>query len=368
MEKRELVVFDIESTPNSFLVGFKSIVKGKVLQYQAYGEDARLSAVDIAKIKKILSSYTVIGFNSEKYDIPTLLFAMYGKTCKQIFKVGNEIIENAKPQWMSLRDFGVELPAYLSHIDISEVAKGVMISLKMYGARLHSKKLQDLPYEPTAILTPEQFEEVRLYNINDLDTTIDLYNVIIGDVELRFKLTDKYCINLMSKSDAQMAEAILVDSLKKAGVKVDTVKLPKGYTFKYELPKDRVKFKREDLQQLLVDIQKHDFVLDNNGSPLLPDWIKKLVIKIGDSSYNMGLGGLHSMEKKQVIIPPEGYVLRNVDVASYYPSMIISNNFYPKNFGKKFLDVYSAIKTERLHSKNMVSKISKEIKHLKSLL
>ena len=69
---------------------------------------------------------------------------MYGKTCKEIFKVSTEIIQENYPQWKSMKNFGIEALNNLTHIDISDPTPGVMIGLKMYMARIHSKKIQGL--------------------------------------------------------------------------------------------------------------------------------------------------------------------------------------------------------------------------------
>jgi hypothetical protein len=55
----------------------------------------------------------------------------------------------------------------MKHFDIQEPAPAVMISLKLYGGRLHSKKLQDLPIDPHATLTKDQTEILRKYCVND---------------------------------------------------------------------------------------------------------------------------------------------------------------------------------------------------------
>ena len=63
--RKPKVVFDIECNPNISHVGFKSLENGKVIQIETpMGEDESLSTEDITKLRKIMTSYTVIGFNS----------------------------------------------------------------------------------------------------------------------------------------------------------------------------------------------------------------------------------------------------------------------------------------------------------------
>ena len=118
-----------------------------------------------------------------------------------------------KISWQTKNKYGLE-EMFQNHFDISKPIVGVKISLKLYAARINTKTLKDLPYEPTTILTYDQMNEVCTYCINDLDMTIDLYNKIENRINLRRELSKKYNINLLSKSDAQIAEAIIKSELK----------------------------------------------------------------------------------------------------------------------------------------------------------
>ena len=77
------------------------------------------------------------------------------------------------------------------HIDLIEVAVGDC-SLKIYGGRLNSKRMQDLPIAPEQEILPEQREELRLYCLNDLDTTIDLFNALEGQLSIREQMEKIY--------------------------------------------------------------------------------------------------------------------------------------------------------------------------------
>ena len=345
--KKPIVVCDIESTPNSYLVGFKSFEKGTVVQIEVFGENNSLSVEDRKKLRQILSKYTIITFNGEKYDLPVILKSLEGITCNQIFKMGSEIISKNKPGWLSMKEYAVEWFPGLVHIDLVEPAPGVMVSLKMYGARLHSQKIQDLPYEFDKILTRSEFEEIKKYNVNDLDTTIDLYKRIKGAIDLRYDMSDLYQMNLLSKGDAQIAEAIMVTEIEKLGKKVKKTNFSKEYRINYTAP-ECIKFKTKELKELFESIKDEEFELDGTGKIKLPTWLTK-PLKIGNTKYKVGIGGLHSQEKSLVVVSDKKYIMRNADVASYYPSMIIEYRYYPEGLGEVFLDIYKKIYWERNH-------------------
>lgn len=76
--------------------------------------------------------------------------------------------------------------------------------------------------------------------------------------------------------------------------------------------------------------------------------------------YCVGVGGIHSVNKPEEIIPTNDQILSDIDVASLYPSMIIEHKFYPQHLGKEFLEVYSQIKEERIEAKHNGNKIKNE--------
>ena len=353
------VALDIESYPNYLLIAFKAIGNDKVVTFEIKGESNSLDNEQRNKLSKLLSSYVTFGFNSLNYDIPLILLALRGDTAKAICEAGNRIIEDNLPHWKSYDVFGIELPSKFSHYDISEVARGVRVSLKLYGGRINAPTLQDLPIEPNTTLTDEQMNAIKEYNVNDLDTTILLHENIKGDIELRENLSEIYGIDLRSKSDAQIAEAIIVkqvSALKKSVVA--KMNYPDDLKVKYKLP-DFIEFSTEKLQDLVSLIVNHDFEIDGRGSIVLPDSLSKTKIKIGGSEYQIGVGGLHSTEKSQVVTADEDYLIDS-DVTSYYPSIINTLNLHPKNMGSKFNEVYLNIFNERVKAKARMKELAKE--------
>ncbi len=337
----EKVTFDIECGPNYFLVGFmKEDGDVKQIMFQD-----KISEADRALLRSIVRKYTLIGFNSERYDIPMLVAAYKKMNVEKLFRLSNRLVKNDVRWWEHKFSFRVD------HIDIREPAPGVMVSLKLYGTRLHSKKIQDLPYAYDKILTSEQIKEVAKYNVNDLQITWDLYHAIEDRIHLREAMSEQYKLDLRSKSDAQIAEVVLSTELERAGVDVQRPDVPlKVY---YRAPK-HIAFRSEELQTLLSRLQDEGFRINRkNGQPIMPDWMKKYTVQIGETQFKVGLGGLHSQEKQLVV--ENG--MRNADVASYYPSMMIQYGFYPPRFTRKFIEIYSRIYETRLKAKKKGDKV-----------
>ena len=71
----------------------------------------------------------------------------------------------------------------------------------------------------------------------------------------------------------------------------------------------------------------------------------------------MGIGGLHSTESGRSVHSDHEYVLVDADVASQYPSIILQTGLTPMSLGEPFLEVYGAIKDERLVAKRAKDKV-----------
>lgn len=350
-----LVVLDLEIYPNYSLFAFKNIDNNRVICLEIKGQDSCLDQSSLKKLNSIMHKRTTFGFNSRNYDLPLILYALRGRTAFEIYKMGNSIIENNIPGWKIMKDFGLFKPDGIKHFDIQEPAPGVRVGLKLYGGRMHSRRLQDLPIEPGTILTEREMEETRLYCINDLDTTIDLFRKIEPEIQLRSDMSKKYKQDLMSKSDAQIAEAVIKSELQKimgSKRRLKAPTIPEGKTFRYEVP-DYISFESENLKLALETIRNHDFELDGRGSIKLPKELKSMKLKVGFSTYQLGVGGIHSTEKKQCIIPNANQFLIDKDVASYYPTIILTRKLFPKQLGESFLKVYKQIVDDRLSAKKI---------------
>lgn len=349
---KQRLVMDIECYRNYFLVMFRSIESGKVRYYdQFYGQ-----ALNTAEIRRILREFLIVTFNGNNYDLPMLALALTGVGCDALKRASDSIIVGNLRGWQFEQLHGVKIPQGIDHIDLIEPAFG-QGSLKLYGGRLHSQRLQDLPIEPDASISPDQRQQLISYCGNDLQTTIDLYNHMRPQIELREHMTKEYGVDLRSKSDAQIAEAVIRSQLTKIlGRTPQRPNIPKGTVLRYKAP-EFLKFKSATLQAKLRDIIASDFIIDENGSPIEPASLGGQTVCIGKGVYRLGIGGLHSSEVSTAHHADEQYMLVDRDVASYYPNIILLCRLYPKHLTEAFLTVYGRIVAQRLEakrSKNMV--------------
>jgi hypothetical protein len=346
---KEIVVFDTEILPSHFLFCAKRLSDGKVIRLWGHNPE------DMERLGLLIRNpnITWVSFNGIKFDMILIAAAIGGATVRELKALANDLINNSKPEWMALRDHALERPKCadgtpIDHIDLMEVAPGVMVSLKLYGSRMGSRSLVDMPFHHDDFLEDWQAEVLAEYCENDLEETTSLYRRLEQQIALRAEVGEKYGLDLRSKSDAQMAEAIIAKELKIG--RVGATPVPSTVTYKappFIQPQGMV------LQDILARVQKHQFKVNQaNGSVDLPDFLKDEPVLIGKGIYQMGIGGLHSQHDRCVLweATPE-FEIVDADVGSYYPNLILNANLVPRGLGVPFIRLYRNIVTDRLAAK-----------------
>ena len=356
-ENRPTCVMDTECYLNYWAIAFKCVDSGRTV-HLCRTKDKEL---DRARIAKIFKNWRVISFNGWNYDMPMITLAMSGATNGELKRASDEIITCDLRPWQFYEKYGVDLPNYLDHVDLMEVSPGspTKPSLKMYAGRLHSKRMQDLPFEPDRVLSAIDIVRLDEYHINDLDVTRDLYFELKPQIDLRAQMSEQYGTDLRSKSDAQVAEAVIkteIERLTKRRIYKPDIT---AGVFKYT-PPAWVRFETPEMQQVLAAIKRTNFIVKSNGVVEMPDTLADLEIRIGDGVYRMGIGGLHSSENRQVVIPDDDHMLIDEDCTSYYPSLILTNRWFPKHIGDAFLRIYQSIFERRIAAKKSGDKTTAE--------
>ena len=353
MSSRTKAVLDIECYQNYFLIAIKSMANGKVVTF----ERSSWTDFDVEQLNSVLRKYTIITFNGNRYDLLLLKGAIAGFDAAKLKVLSDGIIVNNTRAWDIESKYSLPQCKYIDHIDLIDVAPG-KASLKIYGGRLHSKRMQDLPIEPNAIIKQDERELLTNYCINDLDTTIDLFKRLGSQIDLREKMGEELGMDLRSKSDAQIAESVIkkqIEAIK--GTKIYRPELPDGYSFNYVPPKF-IKFKHPELVNALEVFKSEAFTLNEKGDAAEPEKVGKLKVKINQTIYQLGIGGIHSCEKKVNYITGTDYILVDRDVTSYYPNIILNQRLYPKHIGTEFLTAYKTIVEKRILAKRTGDKVT----------
>ena len=374
--KGGIMTFDLEVYNNYFLAAFKDYNSHKVVTFELF---PGTNCFDEHKLLWVLHNFCLIGFNSNKFDIPLIWMAMAGCTIDQIHEAVQLIIVNGYQPRDIEEYFNIKMGS-INTIDLMEVAP-LQGGLKTYGGRLHAKRLQDLPFDPDTTLTAKQAYIVKIYCVNDLDNTELLARKLSPQLSLRAAMSDQYKLDLRSKSDAQIAEAVITSEVKALnGYWAKRPKLAEGTVLRYNVP-DYVKFTSPELNNIVAQLSAAEFPLDGAGSPVWPEglgnlrekgtdskWHWMFKVKMGSSTYKIAMGGLHSTEKSVSHKADDEIMLIDRDVASYYPRIILNQRLYPTHLTNNFLNTYNSIVTERLAAKKRAGEIKKELQSLRKQL
>jgi hypothetical protein len=375
---RPALELDIENLFDFFQIKCKDRATGVIYNFPLYPGCDKL---DLPTLVDLLNRYTIYTFNGINYDLPILVLALYGATQAQLKEANDLLIVQRMKWWDMLRHYGIDIPQWIDHVDLFDVAPGVAIGLKMYMGRIHAPTMQDIPVPFDSPISPIERVNVSFYCDNDLDGTGLLREELAGRLQLREAISAQYGVDVRSKSDAQIAEAVIKAQLT---FTPDRRYIPHGYSFNYE-PPAYIRFVTPQLQELLRIASTAKFVVndreeaialgftaakatwlcDVDGNVLqweppkirtgvkIPRELAGLDIRIGQGVYRIGIGGLHSQESSVNYSTIPGVVtVKDVDVRSYYPSLILTLGMYPEQLGPGFQQIYRRVFDRRLAAKD----------------
>lgn len=364
MRERKTLIYDVELYPNCFLICLHQLETDKTIIF----EESDRSTIDRDRLRRIMLSHRVIGFNNMSYDDPIVWLFLNGADVRTLKRASDAII-NGRIKWWNVEDtLNVSIPYEYkkNRIDLIEPQPNPFASLKILHGRMHGATLQDLPYDPDVPLTFDEIDLLREYVVNDVTATKLLFEVLAEPIELREEMGRELGMDLRSKSDSQMGLAIIKKRVEvELGHKVEKARIPAGWRFRYDAP-TYLEFETPQLREILRKITEHDFYVKEDGKVDLPKWLSDTEIKIGETTYAMGIGGLHSTETNRAIISTDSDVALDFDVRSYYPEIILSLGLYPKATGPAFLKAYGGIRDDRVEAK--IKKLKTRDKGLKIAL
>lgn len=369
---KPLLVCDTECTPNFWSIGFLRVRDGQVLVF----EKSHRQKLDVDRLRAIMLTHTIITYNGMSYDMPMIWLAINGASNARLKEANDQIIGGRLRYWQVEEALGVSIPWKVSHIDLISVSpapptktggESFPVSLKTLQGRLHGKVMWDLPYAPDRRLSEAEMDVVLAYMTNDLDATYNVLLALKEPLELRAAAGADLGMNFMSKSDSQMGEAIIKKRVEQiTGERVQRVETLAGSTFPYRPPEFAKLFDDPRLVGLVRQLEDTRFIIQTTGKVDLPAWLEGKQIVIGETTYAMGIGGLHSTESNRALYADDDNVLIDVDVESQYPNIILSLGLYPKATGRAFLTAYSGIKADRVQAKERGKVIVRELDALRS--
>lgn len=341
----DAMAVDCESYSNYFCIIFRHFRTGKIVKFQCWPD--KDIYFNERQLSWIMHNYVTLGFNSISFDLCMIWYAYVCQKTEALQELAKALVYGNITRWTAPKEYGFTV-YWTKHVDIIEVCplKG---SLKLYGARIHCKRLQDLPFDLNKPLEDWQIPIVDDYCINDLETTQSIAEFMNDRLSLRNAMSKEFKVDLMSKSDAQIAEAVISHEVEKTtGIKPKKADIEPGSVYYYR-PPDFLNFKTQALISTLEDVRGARFTVLPSGYISAP--VLDRVVPIGQGLYRMGIGGLHSSEHNVSYVATDDMTIRDRDVASYYPRIILNQGLYPEAIGPVFSNVYNEIVERRLKAK-----------------
>lgn len=324
---------------------------------------------DRKKLIEFVKNQTLVGYNNKTFDDIILNYIIKHDdiTANELHKVANKIINGQKEE-----DFNVYkvFQPYLNNnsywsIDLMRLlfSKKLRVGLKELECSLQHDNVEELPIAYDKYLTEEDKEKVIAYNINDCKATKLVLQKSIEALQLRRWMKNEYGIDAFSMDGVN------------GGVKILEVMYAQeiGNRNFYDLRTNRewvhikdiilpfVKFDTPEFNQVLKVYQNHTWYSAHYDEQLFEDSALSLEPIINQFKFKFSLGGLHGDTKGGIWESNDEYDLISVDVASYYPSMVLKHKFCPEHLNPDiFLRVYQQVKDERMDAKKKGDKLKNE--------
>lgn len=343
--------YDIEVFPNLFCATFKDVETKKTFLFSIFKDRN-----DLPQLKEFLNrNITLIGYNNVMYDGTVLQYLLqtekFKNITKELFEFSSELIGSERG-FTSYKFRKYQYPENIkySQIDLMKIIEisGIAPSLKQVAISLQWYRIQDLPLEYDHLVTKEEENLVYDYNLNDVLITEELYKYLLPRIELREKLSLIYGVNLINSSNSKMADKILEKSYSEelhADMKViRNLKTPRQQFLLEECIAKPITFETRTLKRIRSEI----------GNTLVrksTNYKYSKTLSFGGMEYELGVGGLHSVDFPAKFVSDDEWKITDMDVASYYPSMMINNKIMPEHLGEDFTKILKKLTEERLAAK-----------------
>lgn len=352
-ETKEVHKFEISSRKNqlSELISFFKQVNSPVSWNDNYTTNC---SIDSDKI--------FCGYNNLHYDNPVINYIIeyeHVLTEKPVLVITNSIFNLSREITNSGENIEKwkrwKYQVWFDSFDILTMlySNKLRVGLKEIQVTMQYKNVQEFVCDWSKPLPIEDFDSMIDYNINDIESTSALLDRCKKDIDLRLAIEDEYGVKVLSKDGVNIGMKILTHKyLEKTGLTwwdIKDLRSPQAYIPLKDVILPFIKYDSLILKSVL-DEMKTQVV-----SPGRKGYEKNFVF--GGLRYTVGVGGIHSKNDPEIIIPAEDEMLIDIDVASLYPSMLIEYGFYPKHLGPEFLEVYSQIRSERIEAKHNGDKI-----------
>lgn len=323
----EVLVYDFEVFAHDWLVVFKHTEDATYTHF--WNEDAD----ELLDFMADHSEAMFVSYNGSHYDQWIMRAIAAGCDAEQVKEVNDWIIEGRGLPW--------EMP-YLAGVfwgfnDV-DLMKDTQVGTSLKSIEGHlgmSVEETTVDFTVDHALDADERAEVLFYCTHDVDATEALLFLRHGYLETKLALGDRAGLDparALSLTNAKLTAAVL-------GAERQEWDDERMYAYPDNL-----------LLEYIPDEVLAFF--DRVRDPEVPDeelWSSKLAIDVGGCPVVLGFGGIHGAIPKYREVAGGGLRIINIDVSSYYPSLMVVNGYTSRNMAspRTFEDIYH----ERLAAK-----------------
>ena len=231
--------------------------------------------------------------------------------CTSLYKLSNEIIRSTDGNFTSWSKWKYKI--YFETLDLLTMlySQKLRVGLKEMQVTMKFRCVQEYEGDFQSWLPASEIPNMISYNVNDVDSTEELLNRCKKDIDLRIAIEDEYRVKVLNKDGVNIGMKIITQKyLEKTGQTWKQIKDLRSPCDMIDLSKvilPIVKFDTPILQSVLEEMKKQTV------SPGRKGYEKHFILD--GLEYCVGVGGIHSVNKPEEIIPNENQILSDVDVA-----------------------------------------------------
>lgn len=358
------VVYDIETFPNCFTLAMECLNSDTKAVWEI--SEFRDDRVNLMQWFNWLhqTQTPMIGFNNLNFDYPVIhyLFQNPNATAAQLYEKAMSIINSGDNRfghliWADQR-FAPQVDLFTLH-HFNNKAKST--GLKGLQINMRADSVVDMPVPVGTVLTKEQIDTLLVpYNQHDVSETKRFTHYSMDALRFRIDLIPQFGVDVLNWNDTKigtkMMETKLGDNLcyDRSSGKRKTRQTPRSRIALSDIIFPYIRFDHPEFNRVLEYLREQVLTADeiNTFADEAPQLKTKgvftdLKAHVDGLGFHFGTGGIHGSVSSQSIVATDEWLLRDIDVASLYPSIAIVNRLTPEHLGEYFVEIYSQLPKER---------------------
>lgn len=365
--------YDEETFPNCFTLNLRSL-------FHDFSDTFEISEFrdDRPRLREVLNwihrtQTVMVGFNNIGFDYPILhlIFNNPNAGYREIYDKAQAIINSGygdrKFDHIIHADkrFAPQIDLFkINHFDNPAKSTG----LKALEINMRSHFVVDMPVQVGTMLTREQIDGLLIsYNKHDTSEAnrFALYN--LEAIRFRMSLVEQFGIDVLNWPDTKIGARMMEQRL---GAELCYTVNEYGRRLMRQTPRDRIpladiifpyiQFNHPEFNRVLHYLRgqvltsaelkepgRETTPTDKPGKVQTKGVFTDLKATIDGFEFGFGTGGIHGSINATRVVATDEWLIRDIDVASLYPSIAIVNRLAPEHLGQRFVEVYASLPVER---------------------